>query len=213
MMTAVGALLALPVVLLAGAAAAASAQPLPDDIGFVSRFDVQAGGQTFVVETRSNFHVRDLVFDEGERSLTFHVTGGARGNLAEIIIPRPVLGGNLTFALDGVEISPRVASDERVSFVTLNLTGSGDAVLVVAGSPGWQAGTAATAPVGQAQQQQQQQKVRDETPLQGDSRAFLYACVAVAAAAAAAAVSVTVARRRNRSRGSAVTAAAGPDAP
>ncbi len=94
-------------------------QILPDTVGFVNKFDVHAGGYVFEAETKSNFRVQDIDFDTQHKMLTFYLIGGSTNNLAEIIIPTSLLGGDLTFSLDGSQIHPRVISNERISFITL----------------------------------------------------------------------------------------------
>ena len=47
-------------------------------------------------------------------------------NLGEVIIPQNLLGGNMTFYLNEQEYLPQINSNEKISFITLNFTGSGD---------------------------------------------------------------------------------------
>lgn len=109
-------------------------QLLSEATGLVNRLDVDIGGQTFEVETVSNFDVRDFEFEEDEKRLTIFIYSGLENNLGDLIIPQTLLGGNMTFYLNDKEYFPNVSVSERVSFVTLNFTGSGDNKLDVFGT-------------------------------------------------------------------------------
>jgi hypothetical protein len=54
--------------------------------------------------------------------------------LGEIIIPQNLLGGNFTFYLNDQEFFPKIKSNDRISFVTLNFTGSGNNKLEIFGT-------------------------------------------------------------------------------
>ncbi len=109
-------------------------QLLSDATGLVNRLDVQTAGHTFEVQTVSNFDIPDFEFDKAEKKLTLFISSGLENNLGEIIIPQNFLGGNLTFYLNNQEYFPKVNTNERISFVTLNFTGSGDNVLEIIGT-------------------------------------------------------------------------------
>ena len=109
-------------------------QLLSDATGLVNRLDVEIGGQTFEVKTISNFDVRDFEFDEDDKRLTIFISSGLENNLGELIIPQSLLGGNMTFYLNEKAYFPNVDATERISFVTLNFTGSGDNRLDVIGT-------------------------------------------------------------------------------
>ena len=109
-------------------------QLLSDATGLVNRLDVEIGGQIFEVKTVSNFDVRDFEFDEDDKRLTLFISSGLKNNLGDLIIPQSLLGGNMTFYLNNQEYFPNVDATERVTFVTLNFTGSGDNKLDVFGT-------------------------------------------------------------------------------
>ena len=106
--------------------APAYGQLLSDATGLVNRIDVQAGGHTFEVETISNYSIKDFDFDEDQKRLTLYISSGLENNLGELIIPKNLLGGNFTFYLNDEEFFPKQNSNEKISFITLNFTGSGD---------------------------------------------------------------------------------------
>jgi len=99
---------------------------LSDKTGLVTRFDVETIGYSYEVKTVSNFDVIDHEFNKDEKRLTIFINSGLENNLGEIIIPNILLGGNFTFYLNDLEIEPKVKSNERISFITLNFTGVGN---------------------------------------------------------------------------------------
>lgn len=107
---------------------------LSDATGLVNRLDVQTGGYSFEVESVSNYDIHDFEFDKDEKRLTLYITSGLEHNLGELIIPRDLLGGNMTFYLNAQEYFPLVKTNDKISFVTLNFTGSGDNQLDIFGT-------------------------------------------------------------------------------
>lgn len=101
-------------------------QLLGDKTGLVTRFDVETSGYAYEIKTVSNFDITDHEFDKDEKRLTIFVKSGLENNLAEVIIPKILLGGNFTFYLNDLEFNPKIKSNEKISFVTLNFTGLGD---------------------------------------------------------------------------------------
>ena len=101
-------------------------QLLGDKTGLVTRFDVQTSGYAYEIQAVSNFDVTDHEFDKDEKRLTIFIKSGLENNLGEVIIPKILLGGNFTFYLNDLEFNPKIKSNEKISFVTLNFTGLGD---------------------------------------------------------------------------------------
>lgn len=128
------ALLLVPLVLLA--AVPASGQMLSDKTGFLYKFEIEAGGRAYQIETVSNFDVRDHSFDAERERLTLHISSGLAENLAELLIPRDLLTGDITVHLNGTEVHPRISANDRITFITLNFTGSGDSRIDISGSGG-----------------------------------------------------------------------------
>ena len=56
---------------------------------------------------------------------------GLENNLGEVIIPVNLLSGNFTFYLNDQEFFPKIQSNEKISFITLNFTGSGTNVITI----------------------------------------------------------------------------------
>ena len=99
---------------------------LSDATGLVNRFDIEAGGHTFEITTTSNFDVQKVDFDKNQKKLTFHIVSSLERNLGEIIIPRGLLSGNFTFYLNDHDFQPKIKTNDKISFITLNFTGSGN---------------------------------------------------------------------------------------
>ncbi len=99
---------------------------LSDSTGLAKRLDVETGGYTFEIETVSNFDLKEHEFDINEKRLTIFINSGLENNLGEIIIPKMLLGGNFTFYLNDMEFNPKIKSNDKISFITLNFTGTGN---------------------------------------------------------------------------------------
>ena len=112
----------------------AYAQLLSDATGLAKKLDVETDGHTFEIETISNFDIKDFDFDKDEKKLTLYIVSGLENNLGEIIIPQNFLSGNFTFYLNDQEFSPEIKSNDSVSFITLNFTGSGNNQVVMFGT-------------------------------------------------------------------------------
>ena len=104
-------------------------QLLSDATGLVNRLDVEFGGHIYEVKIVSNFNIQNFDFDKDDKRLTLYLDSGLENNLGEIIIPQSLLGGNFTISLNDQEILPEIKSSEKISFVTLNFTGSGNHTL------------------------------------------------------------------------------------
>jgi len=99
---------------------------LSDATGLVNRFDIETGGQVFEIKTTSNFDVQKVEFDRDKKQLTFYIVSSLENNLGELIIPQGLLSGNFTFYLNDQEYQPKIKSNEKIAFITLNFTGSGN---------------------------------------------------------------------------------------
>lgn len=109
-------------------------QLLSDATGLVNRLDIQTGGYSFEVKIVSNFDVIDYEFDGDEKKLTLHMKSGLENNLGEVLLPQNLIGGNMTFYLNNQEYFPNVNTNEKISFLTLNFTGSGENKLEILGT-------------------------------------------------------------------------------
>lgn len=98
---------------------------LSDATGLVNRFNIVTGGHQFEITTTANFDVQKVDFDKDQKHLTFHIVSSLENNLGEIIIPRGLLSGNFTFLLNDQDFDPKIKTNDKISFITLNFTGSG----------------------------------------------------------------------------------------
>ncbi|WP_371503923.1 hypothetical protein [Nitrosopumilus adriaticus] len=109
-------------------------QALSDATGLVNRLDIQTGGYTFEIETISNFNINDFDFNPDEKRLSLFINSGLENNLGEVLIPQTLLGGNFTFYLNEQQYFPKINSNEKISFITLNFTGTGENKLEIFGT-------------------------------------------------------------------------------
>ena len=111
--------------------AAAAPPPLPpahalDTPGLRQAVVVHTGGYEFVVDVTSTFAVAGHEFNADERRLTLFAEGAAASeNLAEVVIPSDLIGGNLTFYVDGLEAPARVVAGADAAFATVRFSGAG----------------------------------------------------------------------------------------
>jgi len=99
---------------------------ISDATGLVNRFDIETGGHVFEIVTTANFDVQKVEFDKDQKQLTFHIVSSLEKNLGEVIIPRGLLSGNFTFSLNGNDFQPKIKTNDKISFITLNFTGKGN---------------------------------------------------------------------------------------
>ena len=111
-----------------------SGQLLSDATGFINRLDVQTSGHIFELKLTSNFDLTDYSFDKDQKQILLYFDSELENNLGEIIMPQNLLSGNFTFYLNDQEFFPKIQSNEKIHFITLNFTGSGSNVIAISGS-------------------------------------------------------------------------------
>ena len=102
--------------------------------GFKQDFTIETGGYDFTVEITSNFNVEDIEFSSDDKRLTLFINSGIENNLAEIQIPINLINGNFTFILNDQELLPKVGTNEKISFITLEFEGIGKHKLDIIGT-------------------------------------------------------------------------------
>ncbi len=107
----------------------AFAIPLSDRTGLKTKFDVDVGNSTYVIETVANFNIDDVTFYND--TLVFQISSGLQDNLLEMQIPQNITAGAVHLFLDKQEVAPKILSDQKISFVTLEFQGNGTHVLEV----------------------------------------------------------------------------------
>ena len=99
---------------------------LSDKTGLLKRLSIEIDGQTFSIETISNFDILEYEFDKNQEKLTILIDSGLEDNLSELIIPIDLLHGDFIFYLDDVKHDMKVQTSDKISFITLNFTGIGN---------------------------------------------------------------------------------------
>ena len=129
-----------PALVLAAIAAAAAAWPAApgahalDDPGLRQPIAVHTGGYEFEVVVTSTFAVSGHEFSAEEKRLTLLIDGAVSENLAEIVVPSNLIGGNLTFYLDGEPVPARVRAGGDIAFATVEFSGGGSRTLDIVGT-------------------------------------------------------------------------------
>ena len=108
--------------------------PLSDATGFINRLNVETSGHVFEIKLVSNFDLTDYAFEKDNQELIIYVESGLENNLGEIMIPTNLLNGNFMFILNDQEFFPKIQSNEKIHFITMNFTGSGSNVISITGS-------------------------------------------------------------------------------
>ena len=108
--------------------------PLSDATGFINRLNVETSGHIFEIKLVSNFDLIDYTFEKDTKELILYLESGLENNLAEIMIPTNLLNGTFTFILNDQEFFPKIQSNEKIHFITMNFTGSGSNVISIISS-------------------------------------------------------------------------------
>ena len=109
-------------------------QLLSDATGLINRINIQISDHDFEVVLTANFDLLDYNFNKNNKQLTLYVDNRLENNLGEIIIPSTLLSGDFKFYLNDKEFFPKVHSDEKIIFITLNFTGLGNNVVKIIGT-------------------------------------------------------------------------------
>ena len=109
-------------------------QLLSDATGLINRMNIQTSSYDFEVVLTANFDLLDYSFDKNEKQLTLYLDNGLENNIGEIIIPTTLLSGDFRFYLNDQEFFPKIQSDEKISFITLNFSGLGNNVVKIIGT-------------------------------------------------------------------------------
>ncbi|MBM2852393.1 MAG: hypothetical protein HW420_940 [Candidatus Nitrosotenuis sp.] len=107
----------------------AFAIPLSDRTGLKNKFDIDVGNNTYVIETVANFDIQNVKFDND--TLVFQISSGLQNNLVELQIPQNITKGEVHLFLDKQKIAPKILTNQKISFVTLEFEGNGTHTLEV----------------------------------------------------------------------------------
>jgi hypothetical protein len=108
--------------------------PLSDATGLINRLNVETSGHVFEIKLVSNFDLTDYTFEKDSQQLILYFESELENNLGEIMIPVNLLNGTFTFILNDQEFFPKIQSNEKIHFITMNFTGSGSNVISIIGS-------------------------------------------------------------------------------
>ena len=144
------------------------------DVGFVNKYMIATNGQNFEVTITANFEVSSHTFSTDDKMLQFNVNAiHEKENVAEIVIPRDLLDGELTVLLNGKEIFAPVNKTERSSIISVVFDGKGDYTIGITTMDKYNGGGCliATAAFGSelAPQVQLLREIRDDMVLQTKS--------------------------------------------
>jgi len=144
------------------------------DVGFVNKYMIDTNGQNFEVTFTANFEVSSHTFSTDDKMLQFNVQAiHEKENVAEIIIPRDLLDGELTVLLNGKEIFAPVNKTDRSSIISVVFDGKGDYTIGITTMDKYNGGGCliATAAFGSelAPQVQLLREIRDDIVLQTKS--------------------------------------------
>lgn len=96
-----------------------------DHPGIKWDWNIKAESYTFDVTTVSNYDMKNVTFNKDNKELIFSGNSTHSGNIAEIEIPRNLIGGNLTVMQDGKPLSAIVipGTDSSTIMLKFNQTG------------------------------------------------------------------------------------------
>jgi len=88
-------------------------------------WQIKAENYTFDVVTVSNYDMENVTFNKVSKELIFTGNSTHDGNIAEIEIPRNLIGGNLTISQDGKPLSMVIipGTDSSTVMLKFNQTG------------------------------------------------------------------------------------------
>lgn len=95
---------------------------------------INTGNYTFVVNTTSNYDMQNVKFDANSKTLTFLGNSSHTGNIAEIVFPTNLIGGNYTTLQDGKLVTPIVLKNGNNTTFILKFNDSGKVTTNITGT-------------------------------------------------------------------------------
>jgi len=102
--------------------------------GIKWNWKIKADNYTFVVDTISNYDVKNVTLNKSNKELIFTGISDHTGNIAEIEIPRDLIGGNLTVFQNSKQIFPLIINSGSNSLVVLKFNETGDSTTNIIGT-------------------------------------------------------------------------------
>jgi len=93
--------------------------------GIKWEWKIKAANYTYTVITVSNYDMQSVTLNSDNKELIFTSNSTHTDNIAEIEIPRNLIGGNLTVTQDGKQISPIIIHGPSASTVVLKFNQTG----------------------------------------------------------------------------------------
>ncbi len=95
---------------------------------------IKADQYTFTVNTTSNYDMQNVTFNKDAKTLTFLGNSSHTGNIAEIEIPKNLIGGNYTVIQDGKQVFPIVLKNGNLTTVMLYFNDTGNVRTNISGT-------------------------------------------------------------------------------
>jgi hypothetical protein len=95
---------------------------------------IKAENYIFDVSTVSNYDMKNATFNKANKELIFTGNSTHSGNVAEIVIPRNLIGGNLTVMQNGKVLSPIILLGTDSSTIILKYNDTGLVTISVMGA-------------------------------------------------------------------------------
>ncbi|MDE1828945.1 MAG: hypothetical protein KGI25_01350 [Thaumarchaeota archaeon] len=95
---------------------------------------IKADQYTFTVNTTSNYDMQNVTFNKDSKTLSFLGNSSHTENIAEIEIPKNLIGGNYTVYQDGKQILPIILKNGNLTTVILKFNDTGNVKTDVTGT-------------------------------------------------------------------------------
>lgn len=89
------------------------------------QWPIKADQYTFLVNTTTSYDMQNVTFNKDTKTLTFLGNSSGAENIAEIEIPKNLIGGNYTVYQDGKQISPIVLRNGNMTTIMLKFNDTG----------------------------------------------------------------------------------------
>jgi len=102
--------------------------------GIKWEWKIKTANYTYIVTTVSNYDMKNVTLNSDNKELIFTGNSTHTDNIAEIEIPRNLIGGSLTITQDGKQISPIVINGTNGSTIMLKFNQTGTTTTNVLGT-------------------------------------------------------------------------------
>ncbi len=116
-----------------GQEAATKSEPL-NHPGIKWSWTIKADNYTFIVDTTSNYDMKNVTLDKNNKELVLTSSSPHTGNIAEIEIPNNLIGGNLTILQNSKQTFPLIINSGNTSLVVLKFNETGNTTTNIIGT-------------------------------------------------------------------------------